>query len=114
MAFARPFFAATVMLVLTAVSTNAQWRVTTPGVPRTADGKPVLDAPPPRTAEGRPDLSGNWIRGDGQLGPAGGGSVPGRPKAFSAGPPVSTFRNVAGNMKDGLPLLPSAAALQKA
>lgn len=38
-----------------------QWlNYPTPGVPRLADGRPNLTAPPPRTAEGRPDLSGVW------------------------------------------------------
>src|SRR5256885_848755 len=32
----------------------------TPGVPRTADGKPNLTAPAPRTPDGKPDLSGTW------------------------------------------------------
>jgi len=32
----------------------------TPGLPRTADGKPNLSAPAPRTADGKPDLSGVW------------------------------------------------------
>ena len=32
----------------------------TPGIPRTADGKPDFAAPAPRTPEGRPDLSGIW------------------------------------------------------
>jgi hypothetical protein len=32
----------------------------TPGIPRTADGKPNLSAPPPRTADGHPDLTGLW------------------------------------------------------
>ena len=37
----------------------AQWlHYPTPGMPRTADGKPNLSAPPPRTADGKPDLSG--------------------------------------------------------
>lgn len=92
----------------------AQWPpYPTAGVPRTSDGKPDLIAPAPRTAAGRPDLSGNWIRGDGQLGPAGGGTVPGPPPAFSPGPPVTTFRNVAANIPGGLPLQPWAAALQE-
>ena len=51
------------LLVLgTSVTTPAQWlNYKTPGVPRTADGKPRLDAPAPRTADGRPDLSGVWM-----------------------------------------------------
>jgi hypothetical protein len=37
----------------------AQWlNQPTPGMPRTADGKPNLTAPAPRTADGKPDLSG--------------------------------------------------------
>jgi hypothetical protein len=39
----------------------AQWlHYPTPGIPRTADGKPNLAAPAPRTADGKPDLSGLW------------------------------------------------------
>jgi hypothetical protein len=42
---------------------SAQWlKHPTPGVPRTADGKPNLTAPAPRTADGKPDLSGLWQR----------------------------------------------------
>ena len=39
----------------------AQW-VSLPlaGTPRTADGKPNLNAPAPRTADGKPDFSGIW------------------------------------------------------
>jgi Domain of unknown function (DUF3471) len=37
-----------------------QWPDRTPGIPRTADGKPDLRAPAPKTADGRPDLSGVW------------------------------------------------------
>jgi hypothetical protein len=40
---------------------DAQWiKLTTPGLPRTPDGKPHLTAPAPRTADGKPDLSGLW------------------------------------------------------
>src|SRR5437016_14566109 len=40
----------------------AQWlHYPTPGIPRTADGKPNLSAPAPRTADGKPDLSGIWV-----------------------------------------------------
>ena len=39
----------------------AQWLdFRTPGIPRTADGKPNLKAPAPRTSDGNPDLSGLW------------------------------------------------------
>lgn len=49
-------------VVLVSASPEAQWlNYKTPGVPRTADGKPRLDAPAPRTADGHPDLSGVWM-----------------------------------------------------
>jgi hypothetical protein len=39
----------------------AQWlNLPTPGIPRTADGKPNLTAPVPRTPDGKPDMSGMW------------------------------------------------------
>jgi hypothetical protein len=39
-----------------------QWHgFPTPGIPRTADGKPNLSAPLPRAADGKPDLSGIWM-----------------------------------------------------
>ncbi len=42
----------------------AQWLdFKTPGIPRTADGKPDLTAPAPRTQDGKPDLSGFWRAG---------------------------------------------------
>jgi hypothetical protein len=50
------------MLLCAAVpAAEAQWLKTpTPGIPRTADGKPDLQAPAPKTASGSPDLSGIW------------------------------------------------------
>lgn len=40
----------------------AQWiKIPLPGTPRTADGKPNLQAPTPKTADGKPDLSGIWL-----------------------------------------------------
>jgi hypothetical protein len=53
----------TIALALTAFVTPlaAQWlQHPTPGIPRTADGKPNLTAPPPRTADGKSDLTGLW------------------------------------------------------
>jgi len=40
---------------------QAQWlNQRTPGIPRTADGKPNLSARAPRASDGHPDLSGLW------------------------------------------------------
>jgi CheY-like chemotaxis protein len=53
--------AITAALWLLVVPLYAQWlNLPTPGIPRTADGKPNLTAPAPRTADGKPDLSGMW------------------------------------------------------
>jgi hypothetical protein len=49
------------MFLLAVIPLGAQWlHLPTPGIPRTADGKPDLKAPPPRTPDGKPDLSGLW------------------------------------------------------
>ena len=53
-------FAALGASALLAAPADAQWlKLKTPGVPRTADGKPNLKAPAPKQA-GKPDLSGLW------------------------------------------------------
>jgi hypothetical protein len=53
--------AASALCVPLAVSLGAQWvNYPTPGLPRTAEGKPNLSAPAPRMADGKPDLSGVW------------------------------------------------------
>ena len=50
-----------VVTALTATSVDAQWlNYPTPGIPRTADGKPDVSGPAPRMADGKPDLSGIW------------------------------------------------------
>jgi hypothetical protein len=55
-----------VAVVLTIVMSGpiaAQWlEHPTAGIPRTADGKPDLKAPPPRLPDGKPDLSGLWSK----------------------------------------------------
>ena len=49
------------VLLMTA-SASAQWlKYPTPGMPRTADGKPNLSAPAPKTADGKADISGLWL-----------------------------------------------------
>ena len=58
----KAFVIATVVSVLSSPLV-AQWiDHPTPGIPRTANGKPNLTAPAPRTANGKPDLSGIWQR----------------------------------------------------
>jgi hypothetical protein len=48
-------------LSLPPTSARAQWlNYKTPGIPRTADGKPDLSTPAPKTADGKPELSGVW------------------------------------------------------
>ena len=47
--------------LLTASPLAAQWlNHPTPGLPRTADGKPDFAAATPRTSDGKPDLTGLW------------------------------------------------------
>jgi hypothetical protein len=38
----------------------ASGSIPTPGIPRTADGKPNLATPAPRALDGKPNLSGLW------------------------------------------------------
>jgi hypothetical protein len=48
-------------VLISATYGDAQWLgYKTPGIPRTADGKPDLAAPAPRMADGKPDFSGVW------------------------------------------------------
>ena len=49
------------LLLSTSNPVSAQWSsYPSPGIPRTADGKPNLSAPTPKTPDGKPDLSGVW------------------------------------------------------
>ncbi len=50
-----------IALLLVSLPAAAQWlKHPTPGIPRTADGRPDLGAPTPRAAGGRPSLAGLW------------------------------------------------------
>ena len=63
----RLSISAFVVLLLMVVPLSAQWvHYPTPGIPRTADGKPNLLAPAPKTPDGKPDLSGIWRITDGK------------------------------------------------
>jgi hypothetical protein len=56
-------FAIVIVVLMLSAPLGAQWvNLPTPGMPRTANGKPNLTAPAPRTADGKPDISGLWQR----------------------------------------------------
>jgi hypothetical protein len=100
---------AIVLACLLSVTLSAQWPAfVRPDVPRTADGKPDLNAPPPRLSNGKPDFSGVW---ESRVPPSGrpGAALP----SIGEAPPVATFFNIAANIKEGLPFTPWAAELRK-
>jgi len=111
----------TVLLTAGAQSLSAQWPAyVPPGTPKTADGKPNLDAPAPRTADGKPDFTGIWKNGFGAVGGFGRGRGAGPVSAQGSGapsptpaettPPLATFFNVGAGFPDGLPFQPWAKA----
>jgi hypothetical protein len=95
------FFAASLALPLSAQWLNYQ----TPGVPRTADGKPNLSAPAPRTEDGKPDFSGVWDSDH---------KAPCPPAGCDDTQSVREFLDIGATLKDGLPYRPGMAELAKA
>src|SRR6188474_2161864 len=107
----RAIVPALLALMVIAADAPAQWlNLPTPGIPRTADGKPDLNAPTPRTADGKPDLSGIWDNGRNTNIPQRGGrgadfNAPppanrGQATPTNAGPPNATFSNVGAGFPD--------------
>jgi hypothetical protein len=101
------------VIAMSAPSLIAQWAPRpTPGVPRTADGKPDMHAPAPRTADGKPDLSGIWENNRPPAGQSEQGNAS-APAPEPGRPPLATFADVGREFKGGLPLQPWAAELVK-
>jgi hypothetical protein len=118
----RALTTASILLSCSPAGLLAQWPpYPTPGVPKTADGKPNLSGPAPRTADGKPDLSGIWQQDRPR--PVPGTPTPAPPPAASASsatPEIiplsvrtSPFWNLGAQFKDGLPFQPWAAALHR-
>ena len=124
------------VVVACSVSVAAQWpKYRESGVPRDAQGRVVMDAPPPKTPDGKPDLSGNWMRADrdplpaeiaGIVGARDGEAGRGAPRAGIAvepstaafppdpkSPPLATFFELGANITGGLPFTPWAADIRK-
>ena len=106
--------------ILVAAILFAQWPdYPTPGVPKTADGKPNLSGPVPRTADGKPDLSGVWqySRPPGAPGPAGPTPATQATSTSTELVPLavrlSQFWNLGASFPDGLPFQPWAAELHR-
>jgi hypothetical protein len=97
------------LVVFLGVPVAAQWlHLTTPGIPRTPDGKPDLSAPAPKTYGGKPDFSGMWVPRD---------ILPCDTKARGVQcvelPLTPQLVNFAAGLKGGLPYQPWAADLVK-
>jgi len=90
-----------IIVVSQALAIQAQWLdFPTAGIPRTADGKPILTGRSPRTPDGKPDFSGLWEPEAGAVTALG--------EALA-----SEFLDIAVNRKEPLPYQPWALELRK-
>jgi hypothetical protein len=109
------FLGAAMLLASPSSGLFAQWPAyPTPGVPKTADGKPDLTGPVPRTPDGKPDFSGMWRFVDSPdarpgLPPPAGARSPGIGVRI---PGLLQFFDIGSTLQDGLPFRPWAAELR--
>jgi hypothetical protein len=93
----HPILFAAAIVTLAAASAPAQWiQYPTAGLPRTADGRPDLNAPAPRTPDGKPVIAGLWRPAPTIISDMGRGvTVPARPWAEEL-----LKRRIADNARD--------------
>src|SRR5581483_2554644 len=109
-----------ILIAALPVVLGAQWPpYRTPGIPRTAEGKPNLSAPAPKTADGHPDLTGIWevTRSVAAVVSDARNTAPARTAATNedllAAARRSPFWNLGSQFPDGLPFTPWGAEVHR-